>query len=74
MKVQFCYLDNVRTEFVPPEQTVNGKLYCVVMRRLTEKNADKWRYNSCALHHDKAPAHASLVVQQFLASTDMTVI
>jgi len=38
------------------------------------KRSDKWCNNTWALHHDKAPVHASLVVQQFLASVNMTVI
>jgi hypothetical protein len=38
-----------------------------------EKRSDKWCNNSWALHHDNAPAHASLV-WQFLASINMTVM
>jgi histone-lysine N-methyltransferase SETMAR len=68
----------VHKEFVPTGQRVNGKLYCDVLRRLRENNRrkrpDKWRNNSWVLHHDSAPAHASLVVRQFLASTNTTVI
>jgi hypothetical protein len=41
---------------------------------IRRKHPDKWRTNSWALHHDNAPAHASLVVQQFLASTKTAVI
>jgi transposase len=48
------------------------------MRRLREnirrKRPDKWRNKSWVLHHDNVPAHASLVVRQFLASTKTTVI
>ena len=65
-------------EFVPPGQTVKGKLYWDVLRRLREniqrKLPDKRRKNSWVLHHDNAPTHASLVVQQFLASTNKTFI
>ena len=65
-------------QFVPPGQMVNGEFYCDVLRQLREniwcKRPNKWRYNSWALHHDNAPAHASLAVWQFLASTKMTVI
>jgi hypothetical protein len=68
----------VHKEFVPPGQTVNWKIYCDVLRRLGEnircKRPDKWRNNSWALHRDNAPALASLVVQQFLAYTNTTVI
>jgi len=56
-------------EFVPPVQTVNGKFYCGVLRRMTEniqrKWPDKWHNNSWALHHDNAPAHVSLIVEVF---------
>ena len=34
---------------------------------------DKWRKDSWALNHDNAPAHTSLVVQEFWASTKKTV-
>ena len=65
-------------EFVQPGQTLNGKFYCGVLKQMTEsirrKRPDKWRNNSTALHHDNAPARASLVVWKFLASTKMTVI
>jgi len=37
-------------------------------------NVQTWRNNSWALHHDNALAHALLNVQQFFASTKMTVI
>jgi hypothetical protein len=37
----------VHKEFVLPEQTVNGKFYCDVLRRVREnirrKHLDKWR-------------------------------
>ena len=60
----------VLKEFVPPGQTVNGKLYCDVLRRLREniqrKHPDKWRKNSSALNRDHALVHASLVRQFWL--------
>jgi hypothetical protein len=65
----------VHKEYVPPGQTVNGKFYCDCLRRLWEnirrKFPDQWRNNSWAVYHDNAPTHVSLVVQQFLASTNM---
>jgi hypothetical protein len=68
----------VPKEIVPPGRMVNGKFYCDVLRQLREniwcKLPDKWHNNSWALHCDNAPAHASLAVRQFLASTNMTVI
>jgi hypothetical protein len=76
---RFFYIEGImHKEFVPPGQTVKGKLYCDVLRRLREnirrKLPDKCHKNSWVLHHDIAPAHASFVVQQFLASTNKTVI
>jgi hypothetical protein len=68
----------VHEEFVPPGQMVNGKFCCDVLRQLREniwcKRPVKWCYNSWALHHDNAPAHALFAVQQILASTKMIVI
>jgi len=68
----------VLKEFVLPGQTVNGKFYCDVLRRVREnirrKPIDKWRNSSWVLHNDNAPAHASLVVRQFLVSAKTTVI
>jgi hypothetical protein len=63
---------------IPPGQIVNGKFHCEVLKRLREgirrKRPDKWKKNNWFLHHDKAPAHMSLVVQQFLTSKNVTVI
>jgi hypothetical protein len=41
---------------------------------IRRKLPGNWCNNSWALHHDSASAHASLIVQQFLASTKTTVI
>jgi hypothetical protein len=68
----------VRKGFVPPGKMVNGKFCCDVLGRIREnirrKLLDKWCNDSWALHHDNAPAYASLVLQHFLASTKKTVI
>jgi len=67
----------VHKEFIPPGQTVNGKFYCEVFKRLREgircKHPDKWKKNNWFLHHDNMPAHTSLV-RQFLTSKNITVI
>jgi len=67
-----------RKEFVPPGQTVNGTFYCDVLRRtrvnIRRQPVGKWRNDSWAPNHDNAPAHTSLVLQQYLASTNRTVI
>ena len=68
----------VHKEFVPSGQTANGKFYCHVLRWVREnirrKCPDKRYNNSWGLHHVNAPGHASLIVQQFLASMKTTVI
>jgi hypothetical protein len=67
----------VHKQFVPTGQTVNEKLYCDVLWRVRGENRrkrpEKWRINSWVLHHDKPPAHVSLIVRLFLASTKTTV-
>ena len=49
----------VHKGFVPPGQTVNGKFYCEVLKRLREgnrrKRPDKWKNNNWFLHHTKRP-------------------
>jgi len=42
--------------------------------KIWHKHPAKWHYNSWAMHHDNTPAHTSLTVRQFSASTEMTVI
>lgn len=68
----------VHKEFLPHGETVNGKFYCEVLKRLREsirrKRPDKWLSNDWFLHHDNAPSHTALVVRQFLASKNITVI
>ena len=40
----------VHKKFVPPGETVNGKFYCVVLKRMREgtrrKRPDKWKNNN----------------------------
>ena len=68
----------VQKEFVPPGQTVNGKFYYEVLKRLREgirrKRPDRWKNNNWFIHHDNAPAHTSLVIGQFLTPRNITVI
>ena len=81
----FDIQDIVHEEFVPPCQTVNGKFYCEVLKRLRgggggggrgirRKLPDKWKNNNWFLHYDNAPAHLSLIFRQFLTSKNITVI
>jgi len=61
----------VHKEFVPPGQTVNQPFYLGVLKRLCEsvrkKRSEMWSSGDWFLHHDNAPAHTALSVQQFLA-------
>jgi hypothetical protein len=68
----------VHKEFVPPGQTVNGKVYYEVLRRLREnvrcKQPEMWKYGNWLLHHDNEPAHTSFVVREFLTKNNMTTV
>ena len=68
----------VHKEFVPPGQTVIGKFYCEVLRRLREnvrrKRPEILKNGNWLLHHDNAPAHTSLVVREFLTKNNVTTV
>ena len=65
-------------ESVPPSQTVNGKFYCEVLRRMREnvrcKRPQMQKNGDWLLHHDNAPAHTSLVLREFLTKNNMTTL
>jgi hypothetical protein len=60
----------VHREFVPIETSVTADFYMDVLTRLRysvrRKLPRKWK-NDWALHHDNAPSHTAIAVQQFLA-------
>jgi hypothetical protein len=60
----------VHKEFVPLGQTVNQQFDLKVLKRLCDsvwkKRPEMWRSGNWFLHHDNAPAHMALSVQQFL--------
>ena len=68
----------VHKEFLPQGQTVNRFYYNDVLRRLREsirkKRPELWEQNSWFLHHDNAPAHASLQIREFRAKNGMSVL
>ena len=68
----------VHKEFVPPGQTVNQQFYLEALKRLRDsvrkKRPEMWSSGGWFLHHDNAPAHTALSVQQFLAKNNRTVI
>ena len=65
-------------EFVPPGQTVNQQFYLKVLKRLRDsvwkKRPEMLSSGDWFLHHNNAPAHTALSVQQSLAKNNMTVI
>ena len=67
----------VHKEFVPPGQTVYQQFYLEVLKRLCDcvwkKRPEMWSSGDWFLHHDNAPAHTALSVQQFLAKNNMMV-
>lgn len=68
----------VHYEFLPQGRTVNKEYYLQVMRNLREairqKRPDLWKNKNWLLHHDNAPAHASLLVREFLAKNNTTIL
>jgi hypothetical protein len=63
----------VHKEFVPPGQTVNGKFCWEVLRRLRSKHPAQTSRQLVQQTLGPALLHASLVMQQFLASRNTTV-
>jgi hypothetical protein len=68
----------VHHELLHQVQTVNRWYYPEVLKCLREnvrrKRPQLWRNNSWFLHYDNAPAHASLLICDFLANTNTTVL
>jgi len=68
----------VHKEFALPGQTVNQQFYLKALIRLRgsvrKKRSEMWSSGEWFLHHDNAPAHTALRVQQFLAKNNITVI
>jgi len=76
--VFFDWQGIIHHEFVPRSQTVNKEFYIAVLKRLREavrrKRPQLWTIQSWVLHHDKAPAHSSFIVRNFLAKNETTVV
>lgn len=68
----------VHREFVPARVTVNSDFYCDVLRRLREnvrrKRPKLWTDQNWLLHHDNAPAHASMKTTEFLTKNNMAAV
>ena len=75
--VFFDWKGTVHHEFVPCGETVNKEFYLKVMKCLREavqrKRPEAWTNKTWMLHHDNAPAHALLLIREFLAKQDTIV-
>ena len=71
--VFFDWKDIVHHEFVPRGQMVNKQLYQEVSAcfrdAVRKKRPELWEKQTRILHHDNAPAHASLLILSYLAKT-----
>ena len=63
---------------VPRGETVNKEFHLIVLKRLRaavrRKRPEVWTNNTWMLHHDNAPAHASLLIREFLMKHETTVV
>jgi len=68
----------VHAEFLPQGQIINEHVYKNILRRLMrsgkEKRRELWETRSWLLHHDNAPAHNALGIQEFLAKNNIAVL
>ena len=76
--VLFDWKGIVHHEFVPRGQMVNKQLYQEVLARLRDavrrKRPELWENQTWMLHHDNAPAHASLLIRSYLAKRQSSVV
>ena len=74
----FYWKGIIHYEFVPRGETVNKEFYLNVLKHLREavrrKRPEAWTNNTWMLHHDNAPAHASLLICEFLKKHETTVV
>lgn len=78
LEVFFDYKGLIHYEFIPDGKTVNQGLYVDILRRLRDairrKRPEKWTGNDWILLHDNAPAHRSLLVQEYLAKNNVATL
>ena len=76
--VSFYWKGIVYYEFVPCGETVNKEFYLNALKHLREavgrKRPEAWTNNTWMLHHNNAPAHASLLICEFLTKHETTVV
>ena len=74
----FNWKGTVHHEFVSRGQMVNKQLYQEVSARLRDavrrKRPELWENLTLMLHHDNAPAHASLLICSYLAKHQTSVV
>ena len=68
----------VHYEFVSRGETVNKEFYLHVLKRLREamrrKRPEAWTNTTWMLNHENSPAHASLLIREFLTKHETTVV
>lgn len=74
-----CFFDSqgiVHKEFVPPGQTVNQTFYREVLERLRKRVARvrPGIARTWMLHHDNAPCHTAVSINEFLADKSIPVV
>jgi len=74
-----CFFDSqriVHKEFVPPGQTANQTFYPEVLERLMKRVARVRPGIACTwmLHHDNAPCHMVVSINEFLAEKSIPVV
>jgi len=78
LTVFFDWKGSVHHEFVPCVQMVNKQLYQEVLSRLRDavhrKRPGLWENQTWMLHHDNAPAHASLLIRSYLVKHQTSVV
>ena len=76
--VFFDWKGTVHHEFVPRGQIVNKQLYQEFLARLRDavrrKRPELWENQTWMLHHDSAPAKASLLISSYLAKHQTPVV
>ena len=78
MRICFFFgsLGIVHKEFVPPGQTVNQTFYQEVLERLRKRVAlvRPGIARTWILHHDNAPCHTAVSINEFLAEKSIPVV
>ncbi len=68
----------IHTEFVPPGKTVNTDFYKRVLnqrlKRIAHVRPDLHAFKAWCLLHDNAPLHNALLIRQFLAKKNVTML